>query len=32
MQRLLEQEGIAIKDDKVVDWAKVFWHPRALDE
>jgi methylated-DNA-protein-cysteine methyltransferase related protein len=31
MQRLLEAEGINVLDDKVVDFEKVFWHPRALD-
>ena len=31
MQRLLEKEGIEVKDDKVVHWDKVFWHPREID-
>jgi methylated-DNA-protein-cysteine methyltransferase related protein len=32
MQRLLEAEGIAVVDDQVQDWGKVFWDPsRDLD-
>jgi methylated-DNA-protein-cysteine methyltransferase-like protein len=27
MERLLKKEGIKIKDDKVVDFAKHFWNP-----
>jgi methylated-DNA-protein-cysteine methyltransferase-like protein len=27
MQRLLEQEGVAVKDDRVVDFAERFWDP-----
>lgn len=27
MQRLLEKEGVKVKDDKVVDFDKVFWDP-----
>lgn len=27
MQELLEQEGVVIKDDKVVDFKKLFWDP-----
>jgi methylated-DNA-protein-cysteine methyltransferase related protein len=27
MQRLLEKEGVKVKDDKVVDLDKVFWDP-----
>lgn len=27
MQQLLEKEGIKVKDDKVVDFEKVFWDP-----
>lgn len=27
----LEKEGIKIKDDTVVDFANVFWHPRELE-
>jgi methylated-DNA-protein-cysteine methyltransferase-like protein len=27
MQELLEQEGVKIKNDKVVDFEKLFWDP-----
>ena len=27
MQKLLEKEGVKVKDDKVVDFAKKFWDP-----
>ena len=27
MQELLEQEGVVVKDDKVVDFKKLFWDP-----
>jgi methylated-DNA-protein-cysteine methyltransferase-like protein len=27
MQRLLEAEGVAVKDDRVVQFKKIFWHP-----
>ncbi|MCR6719272.1 MAG: MGMT family protein [Chitinophagaceae bacterium] len=27
MQKLLEKEGIKVKDDKVVDFKKLFWNP-----
>jgi len=27
MQKLLEKEGIIVKNDKVVDFPKVFWDP-----
>lgn len=27
MQRLLEKEGIKVKNDKVVDFEKLFWDP-----
>ncbi len=27
MQQLLEKEGIKVKDDKVVDFEKIFWDP-----
>ncbi|MDB5263865.1 MAG: cysteine methyltransferase, partial [Adhaeribacter sp.] len=27
MQESLEQEGVAIKDDRVVDFEKLFWDP-----
>jgi len=31
MQELLIQEGVKVKDDKVLDFDKVFWHPEELD-
>lgn len=27
MQKLLEDEGIFIKNDKIIHWKKVFWNP-----
>lgn len=30
MQKLLEAEGIKVKDDQVQDFDKVFWHPNEL--
>jgi methylated-DNA-protein-cysteine methyltransferase-like protein len=27
MQRALEREGVKVKEDKVVDFKKLFWHP-----
>jgi len=27
MQQLLEKEGIKVKDDKVTDFAELFWDP-----
>jgi methylated-DNA-protein-cysteine methyltransferase-like protein len=27
MQQLLQKEGVKVKDDKVVDFEKVFWDP-----
>ncbi|HEY4061763.1 MAG TPA: MGMT family protein [Puia sp.] len=27
MQQLLEKEGVKVKDDKVVDFARLFWDP-----
>lgn len=32
MQQLLENEGIVIKDDKIVNFNEVFWDPSALDK
>jgi methylated-DNA-protein-cysteine methyltransferase-like protein len=29
MQQLLESEGIKVKDDKVVNFKKIFWDPQA---
>lgn len=31
MQELLEQEGVQVEDDCVVDFEKVFWQPPMLD-
>ncbi len=31
MQQLLESEGVAVKDDQVVNFDAVFWHPSQLD-
>ncbi len=28
MQELLEQEGVKVKGDKVVDFSKLFWQPK----
>ena len=30
MQQLLENEGIKVKDDKIVDFEKHFWDPMSL--
>ncbi|WP_118975327.1 MGMT family protein [Taibaiella koreensis] len=30
MQELLEQEGIRVKNDKVVDFDRLFWDPASL--
>ena len=32
MQERLEAEGVVIKNDKVVDFDNVLWHPRELEE
>ena len=32
MQELLEAEGIEVKEDKVVHFKKLFWHPQDLDD
>ncbi|MBK8389576.1 MAG: tRNA (adenosine(37)-N6)-threonylcarbamoyltransferase complex ATPase subunit type 1 TsaE [Saprospiraceae bacterium] len=32
MQERLESEGIKVEDDKVVDFKKVFWHPKEQYE
>lgn len=32
MQELLEKEGIKVKNDKVVDFSKLFWDPMDLGE
>lgn len=31
MQELLEAEGIVVKDDKVVNFDDLYWHPEMLD-
>jgi len=31
MQKLLEQEGVIVKNDKVVNFKELFWHPQELD-
>jgi methylated-DNA-protein-cysteine methyltransferase-like protein len=31
MQELLEQEGVAVVDNRVVEFERLFWHPEALD-
>jgi methylated-DNA-protein-cysteine methyltransferase-like protein len=30
MQKLLEQEGIKVKDDQIQDFESVFWNPESL--
>jgi len=32
MEELLENEGVMISKDKVVDFDKHFWHPKELDK
>lgn len=32
MQKLLEKEGIKVKDDQVQDFDRVFWDPASLTE
>lgn len=31
MQEMLEQEGVEIRQDKVVHFKELFWHPEELD-
>lgn len=31
MQQLLESEGVSVKNDKVSEFKKLFWHPQELD-
>lgn len=31
MQQLLEQEGVTVRDDRVKDFERLFWHPQELD-
>ncbi len=30
MQKLLEEEGVPVKDDQVVDFEKYFWKPHSI--
>ncbi len=30
MQEVLESEGVMVKNDKVLDFKTVFWHPKEL--
>jgi methylated-DNA-protein-cysteine methyltransferase related protein len=30
MQEMLESEGVEVRDDKVVDFKQLFWHPQEL--
>lgn len=32
MQQLLEEEGIEVKDDKVVDFKRLFWNPSEAEK
>jgi methylated-DNA-protein-cysteine methyltransferase related protein len=32
MQELLEREGVVVREDKVVDFKTLFWHPQELGE
>lgn len=32
MQKLLEEEGVKVKNDQVQDFQKIFWHPNELGE
>lgn len=31
MQELLESEGVEIKDNCILNFAQIFWHPEELD-
>lgn len=31
MEEMLEQEGVKIVDNKVIDFKKLFWHPAELE-
>ena len=31
MQKSLESEGIVIRDDKVLNFTQLYWHPEELD-
>lgn len=32
MQQLLENEGIIVENDKIVNFSEVFWDPKELDK
>ncbi len=32
MEEMLEQEGVQVADCRVVDFDRLFWHPKALGE
>jgi methylated-DNA-protein-cysteine methyltransferase-like protein len=32
MQQLLENEGVVVEDDRVVDFKRLFWHPMELEQ
>lgn len=32
MQQLLENEGIIVENDKIINFNQVFWNPRELDK
>jgi methylated-DNA-protein-cysteine methyltransferase related protein len=32
MESLLRQEGVAVSENRVVDFDQLFWDPRSLDE
>ncbi len=32
MQDLLEKEGVKVEDNRVLDFDRHFWHPKALDD
>jgi methylated-DNA-protein-cysteine methyltransferase-like protein len=31
MQELLENEGVIVEDNRIIDFEKVFWHPGTMD-
>ena len=31
MQELLEEEGVVVKNDRVMEYKNIFWHPQELD-
>ncbi len=32
MRELLEQEGVPIEEDRVLNFATLFWHPQEIDK